>query len=587
MENSEIDRQLGELWKKASGKEYVPERLVSSSRCLESQIETVQFLKNNFSKAESDWKRLLEVKESNIRDLSAQLDETRAHLGELKQYCQEAREKAITEELSTALNLGESGKMLEVQKRSHAREVTLLKEFLERTKTEMTSLSERLEVLRAERDNWRKKFIESAMEQSNLKDAAAGFERELGDAKEALERNLGEAKEAIERTLPELSAERRARADAEKQIKESEKKIAELESQLSGAKANWDAERKEWRELRDQERSIWETHRKEFAAWEIRLRSEREAWSAKLKEEETKGIEYAAGLANTLKESTQWSEKATRILKLYAREDVQSPPVSVPPADAAVAVRTRGGAIKLISGLLAGLIFLSGFAWWIYDYRTKIHVSHLSRAALDAPNSAALSVSKDGLWLADWDKGLILKNPEDLVTLRVLNSVGGGPFRPAAVTAFDGGVWALDMGQLRFIKRDLKDVKILKSVKSPGPAPQGVAWDGENLWSFDAATGLVYRYGLDPSGGVEASFELPALKSLAAMQWVGAELWTLDAQNTFRRYILNNGAFRTVSSQKLKVPAIAFWAGEDCFWALERNGALAGLEIGKYKLKTY
>ena len=78
MENNEIDRQLGELWKKASGKEYVPEPPLPARHYSEAHVETVQFLKNNFSKAESDWKRLLEVKESNIRDLSAQLDETRA-----------------------------------------------------------------------------------------------------------------------------------------------------------------------------------------------------------------------------------------------------------------------------------------------------------------------------------------------------------------------------------------------------------------------------------------------------------------------------------------------------------------------------
>lgn len=577
MENNEIDRQLNELWRKASGKEYVPELPVSSSRFTESHIETVQFLKNNFSKAESDWKRLLEVKESNIRDLSAQLDETRAHLGELKQYYQEAREKAISEELSTALNLEESGKMLEVQKRSHAREVALLKEVLERTKIEMTSLSGRLEVLRTERDEWRKKFTESAVERSSLKDAASGLEHKLGDAKEA-----------VEKTLSELLAERRARTDAEKKIKESEKKAAELDSQLSNAKANWDAERKEWRELWDRERSVWETHRQEFAVWETRLRSEREAWSARLKEEETKGIDYAAGLANTLKESSQWSEKVTQILKLYALKGVQLPSVFVPPADTAVAARWRLKSVSRLAALaLSGLMLMGGLAWWLYDYRAKAHFSLLSRAVLDAPNAAGLAVSKDGFWLADWDKGLVLKDLKDLVTLRVLNGAAGEPFRPAAVAAFDGGVWALDLAQLRFIKKDLRDGGTLESVKTPGPAPQGVAWDGYNLWSFDAATGLLYRYGLDPSGGVEASFELPGLHSLAAMQWTGAELWTLDARNVLRRYVLENGAFRSVSSQKLKVPSIAFWAGKDYFWTLEKSGTMGGLEIGKYKLKTY
>ena len=183
MENSEIDKHLNELWRKASGKDYVPEFAGSASRFTESQIETVQFLKNNFSKAENDWKRLLAVKDSNIRDLSAQLDETRAQLGELKQYCQEMREKVLGEELSAAKSLEESGRLLEAQKRNHARETALLTEVLERTRAELTTLSCRLEVLRAGREEWREKFTGSAVEQANLKDAAAGLEHKLSEAK--------------------------------------------------------------------------------------------------------------------------------------------------------------------------------------------------------------------------------------------------------------------------------------------------------------------------------------------------------------------------------------------------------------------
>ena len=397
----------------------------------------------------------------------------------------------------------------------------------------------------------------------------------------------------MEKTLSELLAERRSRQDAEKKINEAEKKSAELESRLADAKVNWDAERKEWRELWDRERSVWETHRQEFAVWESRLRSEREAWSAKLKEEETKGLDYAAGLANTLKESSQWSEKVTQILKLYALKGVQLPAVFVPSDRSAIPAMAARGVSRLLAIALAGLTLLGSLTWWLYDYRTKAHFTLLSRASLDTSAAAGFAFSKDGLWLADWDKGLILKDPKDLSTLRVLNGAGGdpvskhgaGPFRPAAVAAFEGGAWALDMAQLRFIKKDVISGKISESVKTPGPAPQGVAWDGFNLWSFDAATGLLYRYGLDPLSGVEASFELPALKSLAAMQWVGAELWTLDAKNELRRYVLKNGTFERISSQKLKAPASAFWAGDGYFWTLGNNAGMGAPEIRKYKLR--
>jgi len=240
MENSEIDRQLGELWKKASGKDYIPEPSSPQPRFIESDVETIRFLKNNFSKAESDWKRLLEIKESNIRDLTSQLAEIRAQLGELKRYYQDERESVIGKELDAAMRLGEAGKIMEAQKNANARETALLNETLERMKIEKAALSERLDILKAERENWRKKFIESSVERASLKAAAA-----------ALERKLSAAEEAADGTLAELRAERLGRAEAAKKALESEKKAADLESRLSGAKADWDAERMAWRELCD------------------------------------------------------------------------------------------------------------------------------------------------------------------------------------------------------------------------------------------------------------------------------------------------------------------------------------------------
>ena len=239
MENSEIDRQLGELWKKASGKDYVPGPS-ESPRFAGSEIDTVRFLKNNFSKAESDWKRLLEVKEANIRELTSQLAEVRAQLGELRRYYQDERESVIGEELDAALSLGEAGKAIEAQKSAHARETASLNEELERMRLEKAALTERVNVVGAERDSWRKKFIESSVERSALKDAAA-----------ALERKLAAAEEAAERTFAELKAERLGRAEASKKALESEKKAADLESRLFCAKADWDAERAGWRELLD------------------------------------------------------------------------------------------------------------------------------------------------------------------------------------------------------------------------------------------------------------------------------------------------------------------------------------------------
>ena len=48
MENSNIDKQLGDMWKKVTGTNYVPESGYLPKDVRESNIETMKFLKDNF-----------------------------------------------------------------------------------------------------------------------------------------------------------------------------------------------------------------------------------------------------------------------------------------------------------------------------------------------------------------------------------------------------------------------------------------------------------------------------------------------------------------------------------------------------------
>ncbi|MHB0996114.1 MAG: hypothetical protein ACYC2I_07080, partial [Elusimicrobiales bacterium] len=123
----------------------------------------------------------------------------------------------------------------------------------------------------------------------------------------------------------------------------------------------------------------------------------------------------------------------------------------------------------------------------------------------------------------------------------------------------------------------------------PGPAPQGAAWDGYNLWAFDAAAGLLYKYGLDPKAGPSATYKLEGVKTLASMQWYNGKLWVLDGKNVLSRYELKDGLFRQVSSQVFgKRQAAAFWAEGNTLWAVEKAGDLgAGYELKRYSLKLY
>ncbi len=578
MESKDIDRQLNEMWKKVAGSEYVPEASPLPPDIRQSNMETVRFMRENFSKAEGDWKALVAGKDAQIRDLGAQLEETRAHLGEIKQHYQEAREKMLNEELTAALGLEESKKIIDAQKKNHAREITLLKELLERTKTEMLTLQGRIDALRAERDEARRKADAASVEKADLADKAAGLQAKLADSKEA-----------VEKTLAELLAERKNRRDDAAKMRDLEARIKDLSGSLESTKLNWDAERTQWREMWDRERSVWETHRQEFAVWEERLRSEREAWTLKMREQESKGVESAASLANVLKESSQWSEKVTQVLKLYAVKGVELPSVFVSAGPDRAFMKARRGVTRALAIGLAGLILMSVAAWRTWEWRAKAHYKPLSSVPLDLAHPSGLAVTRDGVWLADWDRGLLLKDSKDYATLRTLAPAAGEPMRAGALSDYDGGLWTLDMAQLRYARQDAKDGRLLETVKTPGPAPQGAAWDGYNLWAFDAAAGLLYKYGLDPKAGPSATYKLEGVKTLASMQWYNGKLWVLDGKNVLSRYELKDGLFRQVSSQVFgKRQAAAFWAEGNTLWAVEKAGDLgAGYELKRYSLKLY
>ncbi|HOI41448.1 MAG TPA: hypothetical protein PK523_00750 [Elusimicrobiales bacterium] len=572
MENSELDKRIAEVWKRVSG-EDLPPAPPPMPEMRESSVETVRFLKDNYGKAQAEWERLLSAKELNVRDLSFQLEETRAHLAELKQHYTEAREKLVTEQLNTALNLEETRKALRGQKDAHQREVRLLQEVLERGKNELRELGARVEALTRERDEYRRKYGEANAGSADLRDAAA-----------ALEKRLADAKAAVEATLSELLVERKERAEANRRIKELERKNSEMADELSAARAAWDAERTQWKELWERERSVWETHRQEFAVWEERLRSERQAWLEKLRGEEEKGLGYAEGLSRVLKDSSEWSQKVTQVLQLYALKGVELPKVFVSTPFGAVE-RPRGlRRAFMMAG--AALVLLAGTAFYIHDYRSRPRFELLQSWPLDLKGVSYVAGSEEGLWLADWEQGLVLKDRKDMATLRRIDGNAGVPLRAAAAAPVPGSVWALDLAQLRLVRKETVSGRELGGVRTPGPAPQGLAHDGHSLWSFDAASGLFYRHGPDPAHGALASYEIKGVKTVKAMQWAGGKFWVLDGSGALGIYDFTHGGFKKVSGADLGPGAEGFWLDGKEFWTLEKARDSSRLELRKSAVRS-
>lgn len=573
MDNSELDRRLGEVWERVSGKAAPRNAFSLPDDVRESNLETIKFIKENFSRAEAQWQELLAAKERTISDLSRQLDETRAHLSEMKSHYKATREKLITAEIQTALKLQETGKLVSDQKKNHRKETALLKEILEKSRAEIRELGEKAENLELRRKN-----LEKELEKEKEKHAGTR------DTLLSLENKLDESKRAVEETLGELLSERRAHSETSRKEAVLEKRVGDLTAEIKNIRENWNAERKEWRELWERERSVWETHRHEFALWEEKLRRERELWAERIKKEEQKDIDYASRLSELLKETSSWSEKVTRILKLYALKGVELPKVFVS-APKKIERKEKKTLLRILAMSAAALVAFAGLGYWIHDYRSRAHFGLLSQHPLKLKQPTSVSASKEGLWISDWRAGISMRDKKDMAALRKLTETPL-PFRPQDIDAAGNYVWALDIAQLRFVKLENKMGNIIDFIKTPGPAPQSMAFDGFNLWSFDASTGLLYRHSMDLAAGVESSYEIKGVKTAAKMVWKENELWILSG-DYLKRCKFENGAFSKISSQKMKEKTVSFDIDGEHAWFLTEKERGKSFEIRKYRVKTY
>jgi glutamine cyclotransferase len=69
------------------------------------------------------------------------------------------------------------------------------------------------------------------------------------------------------------------------------------------------------------------------------------------------------------------------------------------------------------------------------------------------------------------------------------------------------------------------DGTILNTLKSPGPSPQGLTWDGENLWCADRDDRKIYK--VDPANG-RVLFSISFDGELSGTAWDGQRVWQAD-----------------------------------------------------------
>ena len=83
------------------------------------------------------------------------------------------------------------------------------------------------------------------------------------------------------------------------------------------------------------------------------------------------------------------------------------------------------------------------------------------------------------------------------------------------------------------------NARVISSFPSPGPSPQGLAWDGKNLWVVDDSTNRIYK--IEPNTGKTLlSFEAPSRKP-KGLTWDGNYLILLENQKRKIYKIVSSG----------------------------------------------
>ena len=120
-------------------------------------------------------------------------------------------------------------------------------------------------------------------------------------------------------------------------------------------------------------------------------------------------------------------------------------------------------------------------------------------------------------------------------------------------------------------------LEVIAEQAAPGPAPAGLAWDGEHLWNADFEAGRIY--GLEPATGrVVDSFLCPGVMS--GLTWDGASLWVGLMDEGWLRCInpATHDFDRTVEVEEAGRLAGAAWDGEVVWAVSQRRGRLLAVD---------
>ncbi|MBI4422804.1 MAG: response regulator [Elusimicrobia bacterium] len=199
--------------------------------------------------------------------------------------------------------------------------------------------------------------------------------------------------------------------------------------------------------------------------------------------------------------------------------------------------RRQGREYPLVSEHPAALAWV-GNRLWTADWFTQTVHEHAAEAgtlrtlrttSLPHTHITGLAVAKETLFVSDpWRKAIQRRKLDGRLTLQ--GSVKSPGPNPSGLF-FDGRyLWSADATQGRFYQHELDDeLTVIASYRSPGKTPVGMFRDDRYFWSADADTRLIYRHRLDASLRVLATYQWPRLNEgaqpLSGFTFRDGQIW--------------------------------------------------------------
>jgi len=183
-----------------------------------------------------------------------------------------------------------------------------------------------------------------------------------------------------------------------------------------------------------------------------------------------------------------------------------------------------------------------------------------------------------------WDGTYLWSADENDVRIRKLDPRTGDiistitPDHPPEGLAWDSKgpyLWYCDeLDTDSIYKLNPKTGNVLDSFPAPHADPDGLTWDGENLWNSDDGTGEIYK--IDPgTGNVLKSFASPG-PNPDGLAWDGDQLWCCD-ESDFKFTLLGTEgtvAHRWSSPEGSEAPSGLAWGWGTLWMSMDTDSEI-------------